>query len=89
MEKKRPKKNLQIGVRIDEDLAERLDLFESKTGIPPSMLARSALQAALDSFETEGHISFPLTMIPQEEWERIYGKLPKAGEILEKRRGKK
>lgn len=81
MEKKKSKKNLQIGVRIDEELSSRLALFESITGIPPSMLARTALEAAIDSFENEGHITFPLMVIPQEEWEKIYGKLPTPLEI--------
>ena len=81
MKKKREKKTQQIGVRIDENLALRLARVEKITGIPPSSLARSALEAVIDSFETEGHLTFPLMIIPQEEWERIYGKLPTPAEI--------
>lgn len=66
MKQKEPlKKNLQIGVRIDEELARRLKAFEEATGIPPSSLARSATEAALNWFEHSGQISFPLACLPK------------------------
>lgn len=66
-----PKKTLQIGVRIDEQLAKRLREFEEITAVPPSQLARSALEAALRSFERNGEISFPLYCLPQREYDDL------------------
>lgn len=63
------KKNLMVGVRIDETLKERLDIFESFTGIPPAQLARSSLEAALDFFEQKRSITFPLVCMSQDDFE--------------------
>ena len=65
------KKNLQIGVRLEEGLAKRLEEFEDITAVPPSQLARSALEAALISFERSGEISFPLYCLPLREYEDL------------------
>lgn len=58
-----------VGVRIDETLKERLKMFESFTGIPPALLARSALEAALDFFEKKRSITFPLVCMSQDDFE--------------------
>ena len=59
------KKTYQLGVRMDEDLLARLRAFEEQTGISSSALARATLESALDYFETEREIVFPLCCVPR------------------------
>lgn len=58
------KKTYQLGVRMDEDLLARLRKFEEQTGISSSALARATLESALDYFETQNEIAFPLRCVP-------------------------
>lgn len=50
---------------MDEDLLVRLRRFEERTGISSSALARAAVESALDYFETEKEIVFPLCCVPR------------------------
>jgi len=59
------KKTYQLGVRMDEDLLARLRRFEEQTGISSSALARATLESALDYFESEKEIVFPLCCVPR------------------------
>lgn len=59
------KKTYQLGVRMDEDLLARLRRFEEQTGISSSALARATLESALDYFEQEKEIVFPLRCVPR------------------------
>ena len=72
---KNGKKNMMVGVRIDEELRKRLEIFEGVTGVPHAQLARSALEAALDSFEKKGTITFPLVCMSQEEFNSEMGQV--------------
>lgn len=60
------RKTKVIGVRVDEEVDERLLHFEAKTGIERVTLARNALLAALNFYEENGKISFPLQIIEGE-----------------------
>jgi hypothetical protein len=57
------RKTKVIGVRVDEGVDQRLLHFEAKTGIERVTLARNALLAALDFYEVNGRITFPLQLI--------------------------
>lgn len=57
------KKICQLGIRLDEDFAEKLKAFEESTGIPQAVLARAALEAALNFYSQNGKITFPLRCI--------------------------
>lgn len=63
------KKTYQLGVRMDEDLLARLRAFEKQTGISSSALARATLESALDYFEEEKEIVFPLCCVPRSKLE--------------------
>jgi hypothetical protein len=52
-----------IGVRVDQEVDRRLLDFEANTGIERVTLARNALLAALDFYEANGRITFPLQVI--------------------------
>ena len=54
------KKSKQIGLRLDEKLMARLKNFERVTNIPLSILVRNAIEVALDKFERDNKITFPL-----------------------------
>lgn len=58
------KKTCQLGIRLDEDFAEKLKAFEATTGIPQAVLARAALEAALSFYLQNGKIEFPLRCVP-------------------------
>jgi hypothetical protein len=51
-----------LGLRLDQITADRLSSFENTTKIEGVTLARAALEAALDAFQSTGKISFPLTL---------------------------
>jgi hypothetical protein len=51
-----------LGLRLDQITADRLSSFEDATKIEGVTLARAALEAALDAFQSTGKISFPLTI---------------------------
>jgi hypothetical protein len=51
-----------LGLRLDQTTTDRLAAFESATKIEGVTLARAALEAALDAFQTTGKIAFPLRM---------------------------
>ncbi len=55
------KKSKQIGLRLDEKLMARLKNFEKITNIALSILVRNAVEVALDQFERDNKITFPLT----------------------------
>ena len=55
------KKSKQIGLRLDEKLMNRLKNFEKITNIPFSILVRNAIEIALDNFERDNKITFPLS----------------------------
>ena len=57
------KKSKQIGLRLDEKLMTRLKNFEKTTGIPFSILVRNAIEVALDKFEQDNKITFPLSEV--------------------------
>ena len=59
------KKTYQLGVRMDEDLLARLKAFEKQTGISSSALARATIESALEYFEAEKEIVFPLSCVPR------------------------
>lgn len=59
------KKTYQLGVRMDEDLLARLRAFEKQTGVSSSALVRATLESALDYFEAEKEIVFPLCCVPR------------------------
>jgi len=61
------KKICQLGIRLDEDFAERLKSFEAATGIPQAALARAALEAALNFYSENGKITFPLRCLSVED----------------------
>ena len=56
------KKSKQIGLRLDEKLMTRLKNFEKITNIPFSILVRNAIEIALDNFERDNKITFPLSV---------------------------
>ncbi|MBL9115550.1 MAG: hypothetical protein JNJ83_11140 [Verrucomicrobiaceae bacterium] len=58
-----------LGIRLDPQTSERLDRFETVTGVPAATLGRNAIQAALDYFATNGYLSFPLTVIPKSDYQ--------------------
>ena len=60
------RKTKVIGVRVDGEVDERLQHFEANTGIERVTLARNALLAALNFYEKNGKISFPLRVIEGE-----------------------
>lgn len=55
------KKSKQIGLRLDEKLMTRLKNFEKITNVPFSILVRNAIEIALDNFERDNKITFPLS----------------------------
>lgn len=61
------KKNNQIGVRLDDDLYNRLKGLEKHTGMPSSTLVRMLIEAALDYYDKEGQIVFPIACISKKE----------------------
>ena len=63
LERVKKKKVCQLGIRLDEDFAERLREFEDATGIPQAALARAALEAALNFYGANGKITFPLRCV--------------------------
>lgn len=52
-----------IGIRMDQTLKDRVDRFQERTGVESVTLARTALMAALDSFEATGVLEFPLKVV--------------------------
>lgn len=56
---------------MDEDLLARLRAFEGQTGISSSALARATLESALDYFEAEKEIVFPLCCVPRSKLDSI------------------
>lgn len=65
------KKNSQLGIRLDEDLLSKLRDFESDTGMPPSALVRALIEAALEYYEKEKHIIFPIACIAKKDLPKI------------------
>lgn len=57
------KKTCQLGIRLDEDFADKLKVFEATTGIPQAVLARASLEAALNFYLQNGKIEFPLRCV--------------------------
>lgn len=57
-------KSKVLGVRIDQATEKRLERFESVTKVEAVTLARAALDAALDYFDENGGIRFPLVIQP-------------------------
>ncbi len=57
------KKSKQIGLRLDEKLMTRLKNFEKITNVPLSILVRNAIEVALDQFERDNKITFPLAEV--------------------------
>lgn len=57
------RKTKVIGIRVDQEVDERLLNFEAATGIERVTLARNAMLAALDFFDRNGRVSFPLRVI--------------------------
>jgi len=53
-------KTQTLSTRVDEKLVERLNRFEAQTGVEKASLVRVAITAALDFYEQNGSISFPL-----------------------------
>jgi hypothetical protein len=56
-----------LGVRLDTQLAPRLAACEKNTGIEGVSLARNLIAAALDYYEENGSITFPIAVIPLQE----------------------
>lgn len=52
-----------LGIRLDSILAARLERFEERTGVEGTTLGRKAIEAALDYFEINGQITFPLELV--------------------------
>lgn len=61
------KKNNQIGIRLDDELHGRIKSLEKSTGLPSSTFIRMLIEAALDYFDREGQIVFPIACIPKKE----------------------
>lgn len=49
-----------LGLRLDQQTTDRLTAFENATKIEGVTLARAALEAALDAYQSTGKIAFPL-----------------------------
>ena len=68
------KKSNQIGVRLDDALFSRLKALEKHTGMPSSTLVRMLIEAALDYYDTEKQMVFPIACVPKKDLGKIYGK---------------
>jgi hypothetical protein len=66
------KKTFTIGIRVDAELYERLQKTVAVTGIEPSSLGRSCLEALVGYIEREREITLPLAVVPQKELDRLY-----------------
>jgi hypothetical protein len=55
-------KSSTLSTRVDSSLIGRLAAFEQRTGVEKASLVRAALTAALDCYERQGALTFPLTI---------------------------
>lgn len=62
-----------LGIRLDGPLSARLNHFENETGIEGTTLGRQLLDAALEYYERNGAITFPLAVIPKSAVKMLQG----------------
>jgi hypothetical protein len=52
-----------IGIRVEESVFQRLAKLESETGMEKVSLARTALVAVLEHYESSGQLVLPLKIV--------------------------
>lgn len=52
-----------IGIRVEESVFQRLAKLESETGMEKVSLARTALVAVLEHYESTGQLVLPLKIV--------------------------
>ena len=56
------KKTSQLGIRLDKELFSRLKNLEKITGIPSATITRMLIEAAVEYYEKEKQIVFPICL---------------------------
>ena len=62
-----------LSTRVDAGLIARLAKFEERTGVEKATLVRAALTAALDCYERQGRIAFPLVIADSSQYPKGKG----------------
>jgi len=66
-------KSATLSTRVDAGLIARLAKFEERTGVEKATLVRAALTAALDCYERQGRIAFPLVIADSSQYPKAKG----------------
>ena len=62
-----------LSTRVDARLIARLAKFEEHSGVEKATLVRAALTAALDCYERQGRIAFPLVIADSSQYPKGKG----------------
>jgi hypothetical protein len=63
-----------LSTRVDADLIARLAKFEERTGVEKATLVRASLAAALDCYDRQGALTFPLVIADSSQYPKVKGR---------------
>ena len=66
-------KTATLSTRVDAGLIARLAKFEEHSGVERATLVRAALTAALDCYERQGALTFPLVIADSSQYPKGKG----------------